>query len=74
MRRLSERIREEKARREELKLIERLKREAEKSARRNNQSGSVSDRRLSVGFFVNWDDSSFASLQQNIKSLDWLVP
>jgi len=74
VRRLSERIREEKARREELKLIERLKREAEKSARRNNQSGSVSDRRLSVGFFVNWDDSSFASLQQNIKSLDWLVP
>ncbi|CAN5364852.1 glycosyltransferase [soil metagenome] len=29
---------------------------------------------LAVGFFVNWDDSSIASLQQNINSLDWVVP
>lgn len=29
---------------------------------------------LSVGFYVNWDDSSLASLQQNINSLDWVVP
>jgi peptidoglycan/xylan/chitin deacetylase (PgdA/CDA1 family) len=29
---------------------------------------------LSVGFFVNWDDSSLASLQQNINSLDWVIP
>lgn len=29
---------------------------------------------LAVGFYVNWDDSSFASLQQNIDSLDWVVP
>src|SRR5436190_19707568 len=29
---------------------------------------------LAVGFFVNWDDSSIASLRQNIDKLDWLVP
>lgn len=74
VRRQSERIREEKARRDELKLISRLKREAEKAARRGNQSQTPSGNRVSVGFFVNWDDSSLASLQQNIKSLDWLVP
>lgn len=29
---------------------------------------------LAIGFYVNWDDSSLASLQQNIDKLDWLVP
>lgn len=29
---------------------------------------------LSVGFYVNWDDSSLASLKHNIGSLDWIVP
>lgn len=29
---------------------------------------------LAVGFFVNWDDSSVASLKQNINNLDWVVP
>ncbi len=29
---------------------------------------------LAIGFFVNWDDSSLASLKQNINSLDWVVP
>ena len=29
---------------------------------------------LAVGFFVNFDDSSMASLKQNINSLDWVVP
>jgi len=29
---------------------------------------------LAIGFFVNWDDSSLASLKQNYQSLDWLVP
>jgi cellulose synthase/poly-beta-1,6-N-acetylglucosamine synthase-like glycosyltransferase/peptidoglycan/xylan/chitin deacetylase (PgdA/CDA1 family)/spore germination protein YaaH len=29
---------------------------------------------LAVGFFVNWDDSSMASLRQNINNLDWMVP
>ncbi|MGC2237062.1 MAG: glycosyltransferase [Pyrinomonadaceae bacterium] len=29
---------------------------------------------LAIGFYVNWDDSSYASLKQNINRLDWLVP
>jgi len=32
------------------------------------------DRPLSVGFYVTWDDSSFASLEQAISKLDWVVP
>jgi len=32
------------------------------------------ERPLSIGFYVNWDDTSFSSLQQNIDSLDWIVP
>jgi cellulose synthase/poly-beta-1,6-N-acetylglucosamine synthase-like glycosyltransferase/peptidoglycan/xylan/chitin deacetylase (PgdA/CDA1 family)/spore germination protein YaaH len=33
-----------------------------------------SGRPLAVGFYVNWDDSSYASLKRNINQLDWLVP
>jgi len=30
-------------------------------------------RPLSVGFFVNWDESSYESLKRNLDHLDWLV-
>jgi cellulose synthase/poly-beta-1,6-N-acetylglucosamine synthase-like glycosyltransferase/peptidoglycan/xylan/chitin deacetylase (PgdA/CDA1 family)/spore germination protein YaaH len=29
---------------------------------------------VAVGFYVNWDYSSFTSLKQNIDKLDWMVP
>ncbi|MBV8855445.1 MAG: glycosyltransferase [Acidobacteria bacterium] len=29
---------------------------------------------LSIGFYVNWDDSSYASLKRNLAQLDWVVP
>jgi cellulose synthase/poly-beta-1,6-N-acetylglucosamine synthase-like glycosyltransferase/peptidoglycan/xylan/chitin deacetylase (PgdA/CDA1 family)/spore germination protein YaaH len=29
---------------------------------------------LSIGFFVNWDDSSMSSLKQNLDSLDMVIP
>ncbi|HEX8119389.1 MAG TPA: polysaccharide deacetylase family protein, partial [Pyrinomonadaceae bacterium] len=29
---------------------------------------------LAVGFYVNWDDSSYASLKRNLAQLDWVVP
>lgn len=29
---------------------------------------------LSIGFYVNWDDSSYTSLKKNLNQLDWLVP
>src|SRR5262249_32812008 len=32
------------------------------------------NRPLAIGFYVNWDDSSYASLKRNISELDWLVP
>ena len=31
-------------------------------------------RPLAIGFYVNWDDSSYTSLKQNINQLDWIVP
>ena len=31
-------------------------------------------RPLSIGFYVNWDDSSYTSLKQNYEQLDWIVP
>jgi peptidoglycan-N-acetylglucosamine deacetylase len=45
-------------------------------AARNGQSGHVANNgtQLAIGFFVNWDDSSLASLKQNYDALDWLVP
>lgn len=29
---------------------------------------------LTIGFYANWDDGSFASLRNNIQHLDWVVP
>ena len=31
-------------------------------------------RSLSVGFYTNWDDSSYESLKRNLDHLDWVVP
>lgn len=31
-------------------------------------------RPLSIGFYINWDESSYASLKQNLDQLDWVVP
>jgi peptidoglycan-N-acetylglucosamine deacetylase len=32
------------------------------------------NRPLSIGFYINWDESSYASLQRNADQLDWLIP
>lgn len=32
------------------------------------------DNPLAIGFYVNWDDSSYESLKRNVAQLDWLVP
>jgi peptidoglycan-N-acetylglucosamine deacetylase len=64
---------------------ERDRREAlrnkEKAEKVNNFFSSTSPaapangaRPLAIGFYVNWDDSSYASLKDNIKELDWVVP
>ena len=33
-----------------------------------------SSRPLSIGFYTNWDDSSYESLKRNLDHLDWIIP
>jgi hypothetical protein len=35
---------------------------------------SFSAKQLAIGFYINWDESSFASLERNLDHLDWVVP
>jgi hypothetical protein len=35
---------------------------------------SPTSRPLSIGFYINWDDSSYESLKRNINQLDWVIP
>ena len=36
--------------------------------------GRADSRPLAIGFYVTWDDSSFASLESALPKLDWVVP
>ncbi|MFL6228118.1 MAG: glycosyltransferase [Pyrinomonadaceae bacterium] len=36
--------------------------------------GAAHARPLAIGFYVNWDDSSYDSLKRNLAQLDWVVP
>lgn len=75
LRRETEKVKQAKKDRLERKRERAAAREMEKAARPVTAAGpTVSGKPLSVGFYVNWDDSSFASLKQNIDSLDWVVP
>ena len=38
------------------------------------QTTATNAKPISIGFYVNWDDTSLASLKRNAKQLDWLVP
>jgi cellulose synthase/poly-beta-1,6-N-acetylglucosamine synthase-like glycosyltransferase/peptidoglycan/xylan/chitin deacetylase (PgdA/CDA1 family)/spore germination protein YaaH len=35
---------------------------------------SFGDKTLSIGFYIDWDESSYSSLERNLHSLDWLMP
>jgi cellulose synthase/poly-beta-1,6-N-acetylglucosamine synthase-like glycosyltransferase/peptidoglycan/xylan/chitin deacetylase (PgdA/CDA1 family)/spore germination protein YaaH len=35
---------------------------------------SPTSRPLSIGFYINWDDSSYESLKRNLDQLDWIIP
>ena len=37
-------------------------------------SGERREKPLTIGFYANWDDSSFSSLRNNLQNLDWVVP
>lgn len=64
----------EKAKREGAAIAAMARREMLKAPGGLTQQQQSLGRPLSVGFYVNWDDSSYASLKQNINSLDWVVP
>jgi hypothetical protein len=34
---------------------------------------SFDSKQLAIGFYVNWDESSYASLERNLDHLDWVV-
>lgn len=70
----SEKIRAEKISREDLKQRRIADSRLRRAARDSNVDPSGVDRSVSIGFYVNWDDSSFASLQQHLGALDWVVP
>ncbi|HZS45685.1 MAG TPA: glycosyltransferase [Blastocatellia bacterium] len=36
--------------------------------------GNTQTKPLSIGFYVNWDDSSYESLKRNLGQLDWVIP
>ena len=35
---------------------------------------SFTSKQLAIGFYINWDESSYASLERNLDHLDWVVP
>ena len=64
-------------------IVERAKREKSNGEKANRASLlnappierlQNKGRPLAIGFYVNWDDSSYTSLKRNINELDWIVP
>jgi cellulose synthase/poly-beta-1,6-N-acetylglucosamine synthase-like glycosyltransferase/peptidoglycan/xylan/chitin deacetylase (PgdA/CDA1 family)/spore germination protein YaaH len=35
---------------------------------------SFNAKQLTIGFYINWDESSFSSLERNLDHLDWVMP
>lgn len=75
LRQASEKVRKAHRQLEETRLEERARREMEAADRRSSETAAAAPARpLAIGFYVNWDDSSYTSLKQNIQQLDWVVP
>jgi peptidoglycan-N-acetylglucosamine deacetylase len=70
----SDKVKAEKAKRDDQKAQRLAQAELNRAADATSIDRAPSNNPLAVGFFVNWDDTSLASLQQNIHSLDWVVP
>ena len=65
----------EQKRREDARLLRVAAGEELRAARQSQMTQSANNEApLAIGFYVNWDDSSLASLKQNINALDWIVP
>src|SRR5207253_10830500 len=35
---------------------------------------SFNAKQLTIGFYIDWDESSYSSLERNLNSLDWVMP
>ncbi len=47
---------------------------AETQSRPQEASGPVPGRSLSIGFYANWDQTSFSALEKDLPHLDWVIP
>jgi len=75
IRQVAEKLKLEKQRREEARLESQAKHEMLSASQpAPTPSSSVPGRSFAVGFYVNWDYSSFTSLKENMDKLDWMVP
>lgn len=71
----NEKVKFEKERREEIKRQKLANREMLLAGRPAPTPPQANPGKpLSVGFYVNWDDSSYSSLKQHLNALDWVVP
>lgn len=70
----ADKVKVEKQSREEQKIQRLNERKLRRIARSVPVDQTGVGMPVSIGFYVNWDDSSFSSLQQNLKALDWVVP
>ena len=43
-------------------------------SRPQEASGPVPGRSLSIGFYANWDQTSFSALEKDLPHLDWVIP
>ena len=75
LRQASEKLKNEKLLRDEAKRESQARREMVLSTHpAPTPATAVPGKPMSVGFYVNWDYSSYTSLKQNIDKLDWIVP
>jgi cellulose synthase/poly-beta-1,6-N-acetylglucosamine synthase-like glycosyltransferase/peptidoglycan/xylan/chitin deacetylase (PgdA/CDA1 family)/spore germination protein YaaH len=64
----------QRALREAKKKLELERRMQQITFQPNRAATSSPGQMLTIGFFVNWDDSSMSSLKENLASLDILIP
>ncbi len=74
LKQVSDKVKLEKSRRDEIRRQKLVEREMILAAKPAPFVPNDNSKPLAIGFYVNWDDSSYASLKQNINHLDWLVP
>jgi len=70
-----ERVKREKEKRDEARLENQARHEMLLASKTPSPTQPTErSQPLAVGFYVNWDYSSYTSLKRNISQLDWVVP